>query len=384
MENFSPNNFEDDHILARYWLVLIRRWWIVGIVFIVVFGSGIVYAKTRPPLPFPHITTIEIGRIADGQALEDIRMVESKMKKAYIPIILQEHANKNGYDQKRYSIEIEIPEEGNTLILRADGDQNETETLLTLEQKIVDLLIEDHQQKSGLMKNELAQQQFDAKLRLDYLIEQGQLMPHKRQLIEETGQLLKRQIETVANLINAAEKDRAAALASAIEKGSVDQSLTTAILLMNETISENREKLRGLEERYYITLQNQRTEIDKEELENKRQQKEQEQNQDQQSADQQQQDPAEKDEQEKAAQAAKEETAKENDDKQQEQQQAATPRDDGLTTEERQAMEQWLRRVPDDPGGLLRNKFNYEHYKRNQEILNGEWSAPENGAENRW
>ncbi|QEY15674.1 VWA domain-containing protein [Cellvibrio sp. KY-GH-1] len=64
--------------------------------------------------------------------------------------------------------------------------------------------------------------------------------------------------------------------------------------------------------------------------------------------------------------------------------QAATPADDGLTDEERQAMEQWLRRVPDDPGGLLRNKFNYEHYKRNQEMLNGEWSAPENGAEGRW
>lgn len=64
--------------------------------------------------------------------------------------------------------------------------------------------------------------------------------------------------------------------------------------------------------------------------------------------------------------------------------QAATPADDGLTDEERQAMEQWLRRVPDDPGGLLRNKFNYEHYKRNQEMLNGEWSAPENGAEERW
>ncbi len=67
-----------------------------------------------------------------------------------------------------------------------------------------------------------------------------------------------------------------------------------------------------------------------------------------------------------------------------EEQQAVTPTDDNLTEEERQAMEQWLRRVPDDPGGLLRNKFNYEHYKRNQEILNGEWSAPENGAENRW
>ncbi len=47
-------------------------------------------------------------------------------------------------------------------------------------------------------------------------------------------------------------------------------------------------------------------------------------------------------------------------------------------------MEQWLRRIPDDPGGLLRNKFNYEHYKRNQEILNGDWEPAEHGAEDRW
>lgn len=85
---------------------------------------------------------------------------------------------------------------------------------------------------------------------------------------------------------------------------------------------------------------------------------------------------------ENAAQAgqAKEEESQEG----AEQQPANVMQDDGLTDEERQAMEQWLRRVPDDPGGLLRNKFNYEHYKRNQDILNGEWSAPDNGAENRW
>lgn len=85
---------------------------------------------------------------------------------------------------------------------------------------------------------------------------------------------------------------------------------------------------------------------------------------------------------ENAAQAgqAKEEESQED----AEQQPADVMQDDGLTNEERQAMEQWLRRVPDDPGGLLRNKFNYEHYKRNQDILNGEWSAPDNGAENRW
>jgi Ca-activated chloride channel family protein len=32
--------------------------------------------------------------------------------------------------------------------------------------------------------------------------------------------------------------------------------------------------------------------------------------------------------------------------------------------EDAQAMEQWLRRIPDDPGGLLRRKFLYEHQRR--------------------
>lgn len=67
-----------------------------------------------------------------------------------------------------------------------------------------------------------------------------------------------------------------------------------------------------------------------------------------------------------------------------EQLQAAEPADDGMTDEERQAMEQWLRRVPDDPGRLLRNKFKYENDLRNYEVLKGEWEPAENGAENRW
>jgi Ca-activated chloride channel family protein len=67
-----------------------------------------------------------------------------------------------------------------------------------------------------------------------------------------------------------------------------------------------------------------------------------------------------------------------------EQLQAGEPADDGMTDEERQAMEQWLRRVPDDPGGLLRNKFKYENDKRNYEILNGDRRPADNGAENRW
>ncbi len=46
----------------------------------------------------------------------------------------------------------------------------------------------------------------------------------------------------------------------------------------------------------------------------------------------------------------------------QEAMQAAAESDESL--EERQAAEQWLRRIPDDPGGLLRNKFRRQYQRR--------------------
>ena len=32
--------------------------------------------------------------------------------------------------------------------------------------------------------------------------------------------------------------------------------------------------------------------------------------------------------------------------------------------EQEQAMQQWMERIPDDPGGLLRNKFLYQYKNR--------------------
>ncbi len=50
--------------------------------------------------------------------------------------------------------------------------------------------------------------------------------------------------------------------------------------------------------------------------------------------------------------------------------QPGSPAEADLPPEERearQAMDQWLRRIPDDPAGLLRRKFLYQHRQRNQQ-----------------
>ncbi|HEX5056315.1 MAG TPA: VWA domain-containing protein [Gammaproteobacteria bacterium] len=52
---------------------------------------------------------------------------------------------------------------------------------------------------------------------------------------------------------------------------------------------------------------------------------------------------------------------------QQQQEQAQAAAEAGEKDPERQNMEQWLRRVPDDPGGLLRRKFLYQYRRQQQE-----------------
>jgi Ca-activated chloride channel family protein len=44
-------------------------------------------------------------------------------------------------------------------------------------------------------------------------------------------------------------------------------------------------------------------------------------------------------------------------------------------TEEEKAQQQWLRRIPDDPGGLLRRKFRYQYRQRGQQQANKEEQA---------
>lgn len=51
-----------------------------------------------------------------------------------------------------------------------------------------------------------------------------------------------------------------------------------------------------------------------------------------------------------------------------------------ISDEQRQAMEQWLRKIPDDPGGLLRRKFAYEAWQKQQR---GEQYLP-GGEDQRW
>ncbi|WP_317928684.1 vWA domain-containing protein [Halioxenophilus sp. WMMB6] len=56
---------------------------------------------------------------------------------------------------------------------------------------------------------------------------------------------------------------------------------------------------------------------------------------------------------------------------------------DDMSEEQRQALEQWLKQIPDDPSGLLRRKFQHQYRQRRQEYRAGEWHLPSNNAASR-
>lgn len=89
-----------------------------------------------------------------------------------------------------------------------------------------------------------------------------------------------------------------------------------------------------------------------------------------------QQEQQEQSEQEQQSDEAEQERQDESDSEQEnqqsgEQQMAEAEQDNATRDEKQEALEQWLRRVPDDPGGLLRRKFSHETKQR---LRRGEFS----------
>lgn len=66
----------------------------------------------------------------------------------------------------------------------------------------------------------------------------------------------------------------------------------------------------------------------------------------------------------KQKESEQEQSSEPKESEQQAQQSQAEETNDDLSREERQALEQWLNRIPDDPGGLLKRKFKYQYQQR--------------------
>ncbi len=106
--------------------------------------------------------------------------------------------------------------------------------------------------------------------------------------------------------------------------------------------------------------QQQQSEQDQQQQQQNQDQQQQNQQQQQQQQDQQQQSEQEQQQQDQQQQEEQEKQDQNEKQEEQQEQEEQQPSDAERPNEEEQAMQQWLMRIPDDPGELLRNKFRYQ------------------------
>ncbi len=132
----------------------------------------------------------------------------------------------------------------------------------------------------------------------------------------------------------------------------------------NEDAAFNKELIEKLLEQQQQQEQQQQNNQPQNDEENQQDQDQNQQDQDNQENQDQQDKNNESDQQEQEQQ---EQEQKQQQQQEQAEQQQAQEETDPLDEEEQQALQQWLRRVPDDPGGLLRRKFQQQYEERIRE-----------------
>jgi len=153
----------------------------------------------------------------------------------------------------------------------------------------------------------------------------------------------------------------------------------------HEDAAYNKELLENIMEEQEQQQQQQQQQ-DGENQDQQQQEGEQQQDQQQEQQNQDQQDQSEQDQQQQEDQQNQDQQQSEQESESEPQEQEMPEPQEGEEpdSEEEQAMQQWLRRIPDDPGELLRRKFQYQAARRRFEEIQNPNLAEQEGNQQRW
>jgi len=126
----------DEIILVELWLVLVRRWKTVAIVFSLCLVLGIVIALSTPT-KFLFSTTIELA-LVNSKLVEPVASVLARLKGNHIPLVLG--AEKGG---DLFGVDVKNPRGSKILVLTSSGLAANAGAIKGLHRSILDLLIKD-------------------------------------------------------------------------------------------------------------------------------------------------------------------------------------------------------------------------------------------------
>ena len=274
-----PGEFEPEITLADYLMVLARRRWLVAAVVAGSLAAGLLHAAVAVR-SHTFRTAVEIGRNGvDNKLIDEPETILAKLTHAYIPDVLRAYRADHP-EGRRVQVDAKIPKGSQLVVLESRGPKDAEPVYRALHEATIDKLIGDHRRTSDEILTQYASERSRAAIKLDELadrrifavqekflqgeIERGQLrlgslrdqaglIEAEAKRLDETKKLLTQQVADVRAVLATANDRRAKAVAEA-----TDEARAMTLLMIDSQIMDSRSRLGALEERLYISIENER------------------------------------------------------------------------------------------------------------------------------
>lgn len=272
---------DSDPTLADYFVVLARRKRLIAVVVTISLVAGTVHALLATKTYMVQ-TVLEIGRLGGEKLIDSSETILAKFSHAYIPNVLQAYRTEHP-EGPSVRITAKLPKGSEVVILESRGPQTDESLHRALHENVAQQLVRDHQRtadqlikqyQSDLARARLKLEELSdrrvftvqekllqgeierGQLRLEALKDQATLIETEAKRFEETKKLLTQQVAELRADIASATTHRTRASPEA-----TDGARAMTLLMLDSQIVDSRSRLRTLEERLYISLDNDREKL---------------------------------------------------------------------------------------------------------------------------
>lgn len=173
--NYPMTGYRDDTIdLIDILIKLIKRKYVILWSMLFSVFCGVIMLMLLSPV-YSYVTAIEIGSqmTENGTPVffENAQTVKSKLVTAFIPQVLLTYASEHPENKSsgKFKIAVSVPKGSQLIVLSAKGTQSQSEALLQIEQKIIDMLSKNHGRILSIIRSSIVKDKAEAEAELAYL-----------------------------------------------------------------------------------------------------------------------------------------------------------------------------------------------------------------------
>jgi len=241
---------DDEISLVDIWMVLVRRWKIVVVIFALFLVVGLITALSSPT-KYLFSTTIEVASgKGEGRAvylLEPLNVAQMKLRERYIPDVLSEAQIKNS--KSIAAIDVNVSKGVNAVVISSLGEVSDASNIREAHLSVVGKVVDDSNNLIELRRNELEQQSVLFQDQRNQI--QARVKDFERQeaeLLKSTA-LLNLEIQTLREKIAEVHKKNQAILSDSTQENFIFKALMAA-----QELDRYERRLLAVEERLYVAI----------------------------------------------------------------------------------------------------------------------------------